>query len=69
LKAQVEGRHIKNPQRYKHNEPTASALGDPPAWASEAQAKAWRGFEAELPWLNFFPSLPCGNRLHPSRAA
>jgi hypothetical protein len=51
-KAKLEGRHIKNPQRYKRNEPTASVLGNPPTWLSETQAEAWREFEAELPWLN-----------------
>jgi hypothetical protein len=51
-KARVEGRHIKNPQRYKHNEPTADAIGDPPKWLTEPQAAAWREFAGELPWLN-----------------
>jgi hypothetical protein len=50
-KAKIEGRHLKNPQRYKPNEPTSQPIGDPPAWLTEPQAKAWRGFEAELPWL------------------
>jgi hypothetical protein len=51
-KARVEGPHIKNPQRYKRNSPTADAIGDPPKWLTEPQAVAWREFEAELPWLN-----------------
>jgi hypothetical protein len=51
-KARVEGRHIKNPKRYKPNEPTADAIGDPPAWSNESQAAAWREFAGELPWLN-----------------
>ena len=51
-KARVEGRHIKNPKRYKPNEPTADAIGDPPAWLNEPQAAAWREFAGELPWLN-----------------
>jgi hypothetical protein len=51
-KARTEGRHIKNPQRYKRNEPTAAALGSPPKWLNDAQAEAWQDFEAELPWLN-----------------
>ncbi|MGB3044962.1 MAG: hypothetical protein WBB98_17450 [Xanthobacteraceae bacterium] len=51
-KARVEGRHIKNPQRYKPNEPTADAIGDPPKWLTESQAVAWREFTGELPWLN-----------------
>jgi hypothetical protein len=49
----VEGRHHINPGRYRHNEPSCAALGDPPAWLSEAQADAWDGFAAELPWLNY----------------
>jgi hypothetical protein len=51
-RAKLEGRDTKNPQRYRHNEPIAAALGDPPKWLNETQAEAWRGFEAELPWLN-----------------
>jgi hypothetical protein len=51
-RAKLEGRDTKNPQRYKRNEPTAAALGDPPAWLTEPQAHAWREFEADLPWLN-----------------
>lgn len=51
-KAHVEGRHIKNPQRYRRNEPTADALGDPPSWLNDTQAAAWRQFAGELPWLN-----------------
>jgi hypothetical protein len=39
-KARTEGRHIKNPQRYRRNEPTADALGDPPSWLNEPQAAA-----------------------------
>jgi hypothetical protein len=48
-RAKLEGRDTKNPQRYRHNEPIAAALGDPPEWLNETQAEAWRGFEAELP--------------------
>jgi hypothetical protein len=51
-KAKIEARHIKNPQRYKRNEPTSATLGNPPSWLSQPQAKAWHEFEAELPWLN-----------------
>ena len=51
-KAKIEGRHIKNPQRYKRNTPTADSIGDPPKWLTETQTAAWREFEAELPWLN-----------------
>ncbi|WP_193760668.1 hypothetical protein [Bradyrhizobium yuanmingense] len=51
-KALVEGRHIINAGRYKRNEPTADAIGDPPKWLNEAQAAAWREFAGELPWLN-----------------
>jgi hypothetical protein len=51
-KARIEGRHIKNPKRYKPNEPTADAIGDPPQWLTEPQAVAWRDFSGELPWLN-----------------
>ena len=51
-KAMVEGRHHVNPGRYKRNEPTCAPLGDPPEWLSETQARAWREFEGELPWLN-----------------
>lgn len=51
-KARVEGRHIKNPQRYRSNEPTADAIGDPPKWLTEPQAAAWSEFAGELPWLN-----------------
>jgi len=35
------------------DEPTAAALGKPPKWMTEAQASAWRTFEAEAPWLNY----------------
>jgi hypothetical protein len=51
-KARVEGRHLINAGRYKHNEPTADAIGDPPKWLTEEQAAAWREFAGELPWLN-----------------
>ena len=51
-KARIEGRHLINAGRYKRNEPTAEAIGDPPKWLTEPQAAAWREFEAELPWLN-----------------
>ncbi|MHC1949868.1 hypothetical protein IF803_36720 [Bradyrhizobium sp. UFLA06-06] len=51
-KARLEGRHIKDPQRYKRNEPTADAIGDPPKWLNDAQRAAWREFAGELPWLN-----------------
>lgn len=52
-RARVEGRHDINPARYNRKEPKVDdALGDPPKWASEAQAKAWGGFQSELPWLN-----------------
>src|SRR6185437_10744955 len=51
-KAPVEGRHLINAGRYKRNEPTADAIGDPPAWLSDAQRAAWRDFAGELPWLN-----------------
>ncbi|WP_246801326.1 hypothetical protein [Bradyrhizobium genosp. L] len=50
--AKIEGRHIKNPQRCKRNEPTADAIGDPPAWLTDPQRTAWREFAGELPWLN-----------------
>jgi hypothetical protein len=52
-RARIEGRDAVNPARYRRNEPTAQSIGDPPAWLTEPQAKAWRGFEAELPWLRF----------------
>jgi hypothetical protein len=51
-KARVEGRHLINAGRYKRNEPTADAIGDPPKWLTEPQAVAWREFAGELPWLN-----------------
>jgi hypothetical protein len=51
-RAQIEGRHIVNAGRYKRNEPTSAALGDPPKWMADAQAIAWHEFEAEQPWLN-----------------
>jgi hypothetical protein len=51
-RAIIEGRIDINPGRYNRKEPTAGPLGDPPKWASEAQAKAWGGFQSELPWLN-----------------
>jgi hypothetical protein len=51
-KAAVEGRQLINAGRYKRNEPTADAIGDPPKWLTEAQAAAWREFAGELPWLN-----------------
>jgi hypothetical protein len=50
-KARLEGRHIKNPDRYKQNTPTASPIGDPPGWLNDGQKSAWRSFESELPWL------------------
>ncbi|MGY3409524.1 hypothetical protein ACVWZV_005637 [Bradyrhizobium sp. GM5.1] len=52
MKARVEGRHVINAGRYKRNEPTADAIGDPPQWLTEPQADAWREFAGELPWLN-----------------
>jgi len=51
-KARAEGRHLKNPQRYRRNEPSAAPLGDPPSWLSDAQAAVWHQFAGELPWLN-----------------
>ena len=51
-KARVEGRHLINAGRYKRNEPTADAIGDPPKWLTEPQAVAWREFAGEIPWLN-----------------
>ncbi|WP_439360711.1 hypothetical protein [Bradyrhizobium sp. DASA03007] len=51
-KARVEGRHLINAGRFKRNEPTADAIGDPPKWLTEPQAAAWREFAGELPWLN-----------------
>jgi hypothetical protein len=51
-KARTEGRHLKNPQRYRRNTPTADDLGDPPRWLTDPQAAAWREFTGELPWLN-----------------
>jgi hypothetical protein len=52
-RAIIEGRIDINPGRYNRKEPkVGDPLGDPPKWASEAQAKAWGGFQSELPWLN-----------------
>jgi hypothetical protein len=51
-KARTEGRHLKNPQRYRRNDPTSDDLGDPPRWLTVPQAAAWREFAGELPWLN-----------------
>lgn len=51
-KARAEGRHLKNPQRYRRNEPSAAPLGDPPSWLSDAQAAVWHQFAGALPWLN-----------------
>jgi hypothetical protein len=51
-KARVEGRHLINAGRYKRNEPTADAIGDPPSWLTDPQRTAWREFAGELPWLN-----------------
>lgn len=51
-KARIEGRHLINAGRYKRNEPTADALGDPPKWLNESQVEAWYEFAGEIPWLN-----------------
>jgi len=51
-KARIEGRHLINAGRYKRNEPTADALGDPPKWLNESQVEAWCEFAGEIPWLN-----------------
>ena len=53
-RALVEGRDLDHPERHRRlNEPTAAPLGKPPKWMNEAQAIAWRDFEAEAPWLNY----------------
>ena len=51
-KATVEGRTLKDPQRYRdRREPAQTPLGDAPQWFNEAQALAWDAFRRELPWL------------------
>lgn len=50
--ALVEGRDQINPSRYhSRNDPSASSLGEPPEWLSEAQRDAWQEFNYEMPWL------------------
>ncbi|WP_374829669.1 hypothetical protein [Paenochrobactrum pullorum] len=53
-KAKLEGRDTKDPQRFKsRKEPKISAdIGMPPKWMNADQAKVWRLFWKELPWLN-----------------
>lgn len=54
LKAQLEARDKKNPQRFKNRKEPQSAgeLGDPPDWMGGEQRLAWRTFQQEIPWLN-----------------
>ncbi len=50
--ALVEGRDQINPSRYRsRNDPSASPLGEPPEWLTEAQCDAWQEFNCEMPWL------------------
>lgn len=50
-KARLEGRHIKNPQRYRQHEASAEAIGAAPRWLTKPQTASWRSFVNELPWL------------------
>ena|SRR5258705_11938926 len=55
IKAQVTGRTIRNPNRFKdRKEPKSNGpLGDPPRWfKNQIQKDAWNTFRDELPWLN-----------------
>jgi hypothetical protein len=55
IKAEITGRTIRNPRRFKdREEPTPSGpLGDPPKWfKTQGQKDAWNEFRDELPWLN-----------------
>jgi hypothetical protein len=53
-KAEVAGRVIHDPKRFKERrEPIgASDLGSPPPWMDETQKAVWFMFAREIPWLN-----------------
>lgn len=53
LKAELEARDKKNPQRFRNrNEPASRGdLGDPPEWMGGEQRAAWKVFQREIPWL------------------
>jgi phage terminase small subunit len=51
-KAIVEGRHLKDPQRYRERTDMAKEpLGDAPKWFDASQITAWEHFRRELGWL------------------
>jgi hypothetical protein len=54
LKAKLEARDKKDPQRFKNRkEPTSpDELGDPPDWMGGEQRLVWKVFQKEIPWLN-----------------
>ena len=50
--AQVTGAAAKNPQRHRDRaNPKVTKLGPPPTYLNPEEVRAWRLFEAELPWL------------------
>lgn len=53
-KAIASGRTSHDPKRFKNRtEPKVTkAIGQPPKWMKPDQAKAWKLFSDELPWLN-----------------
>ncbi|MGG6893816.1 hypothetical protein [Rhizobium sp. BR 315] len=55
--AKLDGSALKNPQRYRGNEPAGTeSLGDPPSYLPEAARKAWRIYQVEIPWLRMADS-------------
>ena len=53
-KALIEGRDVKDPQRYRtRKEPRGlGPVGPPPKWFSQQQAAVWAQFVTETPGLN-----------------
>lgn len=53
-KAEVDGRQLKDPQRYRERkEPVVKdGVGLPPTWMTKEQKQVWLSFTSELPWLN-----------------
>ena len=51
-KAKILAASIKNPGRHAgRNDPTSPLLGPPSSFLPAAHKRAWRMFQAELPWL------------------
>ena len=51
-KAEILGRTLKDPQRYRNrSNPLTDPLGTPPAWLTKEAKSKWRTLAAEIPWL------------------